>query len=261
MGRADFRVVRSSPKNRPDKNPDYVILLPPSESKSELGTIRTNWNPASGIFGARLKDSRDQVIDALSNANGGNATLLGVGGKHLERANLANRSLRGATTLPAHQRYTGVVWDHLDLDSLTSSDLKSALDHIVVISGLLGAVGASDPVPDYRLKMSARLAPLGTMSRWWCEPLSAVLNEYFAGLVVIDILPQVHRRAYLPDVDRLNQYLRVDLIEKSGQPGGHAAKAAKGRLARHVLSRCTDGADVRSALKSFHDPLFAVSID
>ena len=56
--------------------------------------------------------------------------------------------------MPAWRRYSGVVWDHLDPASLTHRA------PIVVVSGLHGLVGAEDPLPDYRLKMSANVAPL-----------------------------------------------------------------------------------------------------
>ncbi|NCU81629.1 MAG: peroxide stress protein YaaA, partial [Acidimicrobiia bacterium] len=71
--------------------------------------------------------------------------------------------MRGAKTLPAAQRYTGVVWDHLDLASLPLALQKIADKNIVIVSGLLGLVAAGDPTPDYRLKIGASLAPMGKL--------------------------------------------------------------------------------------------------
>ena len=146
----------------------------------------------------------------------------------------ANSTLRGAPTLAVHERYTGIVWDHLDLASLTSTQRTRALTSIVVISGLLGAVSAADPVPDYRLKMGARFAPFGLLSKWWHDSLSETLNKAFKGAVVIDLLPQEHRAAFTLDTDMIGEYFVVGLNEKSGKAGGHDAKAAKGKLARHL---------------------------
>ena len=58
-----------------------------------------------------------------------------------------------------------------------------------------------------------------------------------------------------------SRWLRVSLNERSGAAGGHDAKAAKGRLARHLIQRCAKGGDVERALRAFRDPRFVVAID
>ncbi len=236
-----------------------VILLPPSEGKAIGGSGA--WKPRQGEFGRTLGAPREALIGALTRAGGGTEAVLGVRGSHLARAKVANRSLVGAATLPAWQRYTGVVWDHLDIASLTPTQRSRALQSLVVVSGLLGAVRADDRIPDYRLKMGARLAPFGLVAGWWHDHLSDVLNDAFADRVVIDLLPNEHRRAFTPDVDRLRDYVRVGLFEKSGKVGGHDAKAAKGRLARHLIVTCTTASKARAAVASFRDPRFVARID
>ena len=132
-----------------DKN--LIILLPPSEGKAESGKTGTKFAESSGTFGKSLGKQRASVIAALKQARGGSPNLLGVSGAHLARAQQANITVRGAKTLPASQRYTGVVWDHLDLGSLPLALQKIAAKNIVIVSGLLGLVAAGDPIPDYRL--------------------------------------------------------------------------------------------------------------
>jgi hypothetical protein len=166
-------------------------------------------------------------------------------------------AVRGAKTLPASHRYTGVVWDHLDLSSLPLALQKIAAKNIVIVSGLLGLVTAGDPTPDYRLKIGASLAPMGKLSSWWRDELSRSLNKYCAGAVVISLLPQEHSAAFVADEKAIDQFLHVDLATKSGKAGGHDAKAAKGRLARHLLQGRTDPVQ---ALKSFKDSQFKVRI-
>ena len=249
MGKANFPFVSNS---------RFVILLPPSEGKAEGGAKNSvkKWSPRTGTFGGALGAPRTEIVTALQKAKGGDSTLLGVKGDHLERARRANASLNGAPVLPAWQRYTGVVWDHLDLASLTAPQRTRALSSIVVVSGLLGLVRADDPIPDYRLKMGARLQPFGTMAAWWRDTLSATLNTYAKGSVVIDLLPLEHRKAIEIDEDMVGEYLRIGLFERSGKAGGHDAKAAKGRLARHLIVNSAKG--VNAALKSFRDPQFVV---
>ncbi len=224
-----------------------ILLLPPSEGKALGGRPGTHWKPDSGAFGA-LADQREHVAGALAAAGGGDAKLLGVGGDHLERARDANASLVGAPTLPAWQRYTGVVWDALDPATLPAA----ARRRIVVVSGLMGLVRGDDQVPDYRLKMSANLAPLGKLSTWWRDDLSAVLDRRLRGKVVVDLLPKEHRAAWRPD-DRV-EGVSVEFVDPTGRPGAHFAKAAKGRLARALLL------DGTSALDTWTDDRFHLTV-
>jgi len=192
-----------------------------------VGGTSRRWEPDSGTFSA-LADRRTQLSDALVAVHGGSEKLLGVKGDHLDRAQAANVSLVGAPSLPAWRRYTGVVWDHLDPATLAATDRR----RIVVVSGLLGLVRGDDPVPDYRLKMGANLAPLGKLSTWWREALTTEIRRRAGRRVVVDLLPQEHRAALdLTGLDGVS----VTLADPTGKPGGHFAKAAKGELARAIL--------------------------
>lgn len=219
-----------------------ILLLPPSEGKANDvidGEFRRDlgdpWTPGSGAFSA-LEGPRQHVVDALAAADGGDTKLLGVKGDHLDRARRTNSSLIGAPTLPAWKRYTGVVWDHLDPASLSAADRR----RLVVVSGLSGLVRGDDPVPDYRLKMGANLAPLGKLSTWWRNDVTTQLAKLARGRtakrprVLVDLLPNEHRAAWAP-ADR-ERVVGLELVDPTGKPGGHFAKAAKGELARALLT-------------------------
>lgn len=236
-----------------------IILLPPSEGKApdtrttphrKMRSTSLEWDPDDGAFSS-LAARRLAVAEALSAIGGGDEKLLGVKGDHLLRAQSANATLLGAPTLPAWQRYTGVVWDHLDPATLSAV----ARRRIVVVSGLLGLVRGDDPVPDYRLRMSVNLPPLGKLSTWWREDLTNALGKASKRKTIIDLLPQEHSAAWLPaGLPRAARGVKVSLIDPSGRPGGHFAKAAKGELARAIL---TDGIEV---LDSWHHDRFYLEI-
>jgi hypothetical protein len=98
--------------------------------------------------------------------------------------------------------------------------------------------------------MGASLKPMGKLSTWWREPLSKTLNDWANGRVVIDLLPNEHRAAWISG-DELREHVVVSFVEKSGKVAGHDAKAAKGLLARHLLETM--------ATKPSTDPLKALS--
>ncbi len=230
-----------------------TVLLPPSEGKAVGGTGRGSWSPDAGAFGVELGQRRHEVVDSLVAVHGGDARMLGVTGRHLDRAQGANVTLLGASTLPAWQRYTGVVWDHLDPATIPAPVRR----RILVVSGLFGVVRADDPIPDYRLKMAASLPPFGKLSTWWRPAISPLLDSYARRRTVVDLLANEHRAA----IDRTivgGRILQVTLRTRDGSPGGHGAKAAKGRLARHLLSSDDRALD---ALRAWHDPDFVVDVD
>lgn len=240
-----------------NRNVPVALLLPPSEGKAYGG--RGRWDPTRARVPAfaALGERRELVARALAAVAGGDEKLLGVGGAHLVRAQSANSSLLGAPVLRAAERYTGVVWDHLDLATLSPHERTKAGVSIAVVSGLLGVVGVDDRIPDYRLKMGASLAPMGKLSTWWRPAVSAAINTWAKRRYVVDLLPNEHRAAWVPDGVR---GVTVSFVERdsiaAGKVVGHDAKAAKGRLTRHVLTY--DG-HPEDALATWSDARFAVT--
>lgn len=210
-----------------------VILLPPSEGKATGGGL-PGWSPDAGRFGAQLHGARRAVAHALLAADGGDTKLLGAKGELLEHARRANRSIRDAPTLPAWQRFTGVVWDHLDYATLGTGAKRRSRHTVLVISALTGVSALWDPVPDHRLKMSARLDPMGVLARWWNPLVSEVLDASLRRRVVVDLLANEHRAAWSPDTSRMD-VRRVRFVDGSGRTIGHDSKAAKGLFARELL--------------------------
>ena len=116
--------------------------------------------------------------------------------------------------MPAIERYTGVLYDALDHRSLSAAHRRRLDASVVIFSGLWGAVAPADPIPDYKLKMGAALAPMGKLSTWWRAPLSARLGELAAGRHVWNLLPNEHAAAWDPP-DGLEQWT-VRFLQRRG---------------------------------------------
>ncbi len=212
--------------------PAPLILIPPSEAKREGGRRRA----PVGAFNDDLADARAYVLDHLRELVEGASTaelssVLGVRGPLLERAREATVALveGRARVMPAWQRYSGVVWSHLEPETLSAS----ARRRLIVPSGLYGLNAGDDPIADFRLKMSARLGE-GSLAAWWRPVLGASLARYARGRVVYDLLPLEHRAALssmAPGVHLVSVTFRHG---GNGRLAGHDAKAAKGAFARHL---------------------------
>jgi cytoplasmic iron level regulating protein YaaA (DUF328/UPF0246 family) len=224
------------------------LLLPPSEGKA-IGGDGAPWAAGLGRF-TELAERRAELVRALAKAGGGSEKLLGVGGKHLAAARLANVALTNSPSLPAWRRYTGVVWGAFDVGSLPVGARRRAMSSVVVVSGLLGLAALDDPTPDYRLKIGASLAPFGKLGTWWRPPLEEALTTWAWRRFVVDLLPNDHRAACAGA--RLRG-VAVTFVERAGKVAGHDAKAAKGRLARHLV---TSGDHPLDALQSWTDARF-----
>jgi cytoplasmic iron level regulating protein YaaA (DUF328/UPF0246 family) len=168
--------------------------------------------------------------------------LFGATGFLLERALACARAAgkSDTPTLPAWQRYTGVVWTHLEPETL--AQVQRAC--LVIPSGLYGISLGTDPIVDFRLTMAASLPAVGTLHKFWRRHLTEVLIETVDDGMVFDLLPAEHRSAFdTRALQHLENYIAVDFVRRDGHgTAGHAAKAVKGVMARTLLDAGIDGA-------------------
>jgi len=211
-----------------------LVLLPPSEGKAAGGRRQ----PTAGTFSRSLARPRAQVREALGAtlaAGGPPERVLGVRGALLEAALDATRRVVAGRPLllPAWERYTGVVWGHLDAATLSAGDRE----RILVPSGLYGITTAEDPIADYRLKLSVSLTGLGGLARFWRPIVTEALCRVAAGRTIVTMLPVEH--AAVVDEAVLGEVCDVVdvrfLDDRGSRTVGHAAKAAKGAAARTLL--------------------------
>ena len=216
--------------------PHPFVLLPPSEAKRPGGRA----GRGGDSFGVELGAAREQVLIALADVVARSSPSEGervfaARGDGLERAWCAARALvdgRGAAR-PAHERYCGVVWTHLEPSTLSLAQRR----RLLVPSGLYGVTSAQDLVGDYRLKMSVALAPLGRLDTFWRSPVSAALAGVTRGATVVNLLPREHARAVDPGALAAGSRV-IDVVfatRDGARAAGHAAKAVKGVLARRLL--------------------------
>ncbi len=216
-----------------------LILLPPSEGKASGG----EGNPwARDTMALALDDRREEVLDALARAMRASAAargkLLGVKGVALAAATEADRDARATPTMPAIERYTGVLYDALDHRSLGAAQRRRLDASVLIVSGLWGALAPTDPIPDYKLKIGAALPRLGKLSTWWRDDLSAAIAERAAGRAVWNLLPQEHAAAWRAP-SGLAQYSATFLKRRPDgtlAPVSHWNKFLKGALVRFLLA-------------------------
>lgn len=224
-----------------------LILLPPSETKRDGG----DGPPLDlgALLFPELTKARRQALSALKALSRNLAAATGMLrlGPSIATEAARNRVVATSPTMPAIDRYDGVLFDELEAASLPSSARRFAARHLAISSALFGLTGALDPIPAYRLSHDSRL-PGTTLGKIWRPPLTATLAAR-EGLV-LDLRSEGYAALGPAPARPDSVYLRVVSEGDDGRKRAlnHFNKKGKGAFARRLLLAEVDHPDVASLL-------------
>lgn len=214
-----------------------IVLLPPSESKATR-TRGARLDLAQLSF-PELTEAREQVAAAVSEVSVRDdaAEVLGVSPNLVDEI-ARNTRLFDNPTLTAAQLYSGVLYDALDLPSLTGADRARATRRIIVSSALYGAVRLTDRLAPYRLSMGVNLPPLGALAARWRSVLDPPLSAAAGRGLIVDCRSSTYAASWSPGVDLARRWVHIRV------PGAtHMAKHTRGLVTRALV---TDARDPRT---------------
>lgn len=205
------------------------ILLPPSETKRSGGT----GDPLTfdQLALAELTGHRETVTSAL----------VALAADPLEARRVLklsdrqlgdidhNATLLTAPTMPAVDRYTGVLFDALDAWSLDARGRSWLGKHVWIHSAPLGPVGALDLIPAYRLAAGTSLPGVAPLRRHWAEATTAAIAQESPHFV-LDLRSEAYLALGPLPVGIHSAYVRV--VTAQGRALNHFNKKAKGELVR-----------------------------
>jgi len=216
-----------------------LIVLPPSEGK----TVPSRGKPLDlpELTFPSLGPFREAVLDALvglcTDDPEGAARVLGLGGAQADLVALDAR-LRTAPTARADRVYSGVLYDALDVSTLSPAAKRRASSRLAVTSSLFGLVRPADRIPAYRLSGDTSLPGLGPVAGVWREALGPAVTESLGGGLLVDLRSSTYAAFWRPPADLAPQVATVRVLhEVDGrrQVVSHFNKATKGRIVRAVL--------------------------
>lgn len=218
-----------------------LLILPPSETKRDGGDA-AHLDLAALSF-PELGPQRKAALAALrtlSHSVGGSLDALSLGPTQRFEVD-RNRALGKSPVMPALDRYTGVLYDGLEVETLTAAERAFAADHVVIHSALFGLVRASDPIPAYRLSHDSRLPGL-SLRRHWRSAITEALAAQ-SGLV-LDLRSEAY--ATLGPAPESATYIRVVSEGAKGRRVAlsHFNKKGKGEFARAVIAAGADHATI-----------------
>ena len=210
-----------------------LLLLPPSETKRDGGDGVLDL-PALSF--PELTAARSELVERvveLAADHDAAMRALKLGPRQAPEVE-RNRALREAPTMPALDRYTGVLYDALDAPTLDAHARAFAHRTVVVHSALFGPVRALDPIPAYRLSHDSRV-PDVRLRRFWRERLSALLAATPG--VILDLRSEGYVELGPAPRREGSVFVRVVTVEADGRRRAlnHFNKHAKGRFTRAFL--------------------------
>ena len=225
-----------------------LILLPPSETKRNGGDEGRPLR-LDDLRYSSLRAPRQRALDATVKLSRNLATAAGALRLGPTQAGEAarNRALRTGPTMPALDRYDGVLFDALDAPTLGDAARAFATDHLVIASALFGLTGAGDRIPAYRLSHDSRLPGL-SLVKLWREPIAALLAA------TPGLLLDLRSEAYvsLGPTPKRDDAVFVRVVSEDGagrrRALNHFNKKGKGEFARALLLAGVDHPDLASLL-------------
>jgi len=205
------------------------ILLPPSETKRSGG----NGAPLdiSSLALPGLHAHRSATVDALIElAADEEAARRVLKLSERQAGDIAhNRMLRTAPTMPAIDRYTGVLFDALDAASLSSASRRWLGEHVWIHSAPLGPIGALDALPTYRLSAGTSVPGLPALRRHWADATSSAIADSEPPFV-LDLRSEAYVALGPVPTSVSSAYVRV--VTGHGRALNHFNKKSKGLLVR-----------------------------
>jgi cytoplasmic iron level regulating protein YaaA (DUF328/UPF0246 family) len=234
-----------------------IVLLPPSETKKDGGDAGTVLSLDALSF-PELAAPRTVVLAALAHLSAnlraatGALSLGPTQRHHVERS----RAVSTSPTMPAIERYTGVLYDGLETASLGREaggndrvDARGWVNaHVVIHSALFGLVRAGDPIPAYRLSHNSKLPGVKLGPTW--KPATAALLAEQPGLI-LDLRSEAYA-ALGPIPARADSlYVRVVSQAADGRVRAltHFNKKGKGVFVRALALSGGDHPDAASLIR------------
>ena len=203
-----------------------LILIPPSEGKTKIKSTGVKFNKTNFIFRNEVKI----IVDLLENLSELGEDISSIYGTSIEKSELfhrQNQDVFNSRCAKAIERYTGVVYEHINWATLNPKAQQYMEKHVRIFSGLFGMITPETLIPNYKLKMNVL-----SLQYHWNPILTKTLEKE---KMIFDLLPQVHRKAYKPN----KNVFKVDFIVKNKgkkTAAGHYGKAVKGKFIRFLAN-------------------------
>ena len=209
------------------------ILLAPAETKLEGGDLPpldiNNFALQKDVIVEYEKFISSSSIDELSKW---------FGLKNLTLCEKYKRTILDLPTMKAIQRYTGVAFEAIQYNELSSNAQNYIDENVFIFSNLFGVLNAFSPIPEYKFKQGALLPTVNT-EKFYKENLKSRLDLEL-GDEVLDLRAGYYDKFYKPTASTITYKFLKD-----GKVVSHWAKHYRGELVKQIaLNNITNFTDL-----------------
>ena len=193
---------------------------------------------------------------------------------------LRDMDLREGLT-PAVLSYVGLQYQSMAPQVFTESQWEYVRDHLCILSGFYGILGAMDGVTPYRLEMQAKISLDGCrdLYEYWGDSIYRELTRGEEHPVIVNLASKEYSRAVEPWLQPGDRFITCVFGEETADKNGRPAvkvKATKAKMARGSMVRylaeigargeeeirgfCGDGYRFREELSGENELVFTQNI-
>ncbi len=232
-----------------------LVILSPAKTQnfakvSTAATSKPIFVEQAGILVNTLKQYSPQELESILGISPKLAELnferyLEFNPKHYDENN----------SKPCILAYQGDVYQGLQADKLSPEELTFANDHLLILSGLYGALRPLDTIQAYRLEMATKLATPGYKDLYvfWHKTLQDYLNERMKTAKALINLASNEYSSALDFTKFPGQVVTVEFKDWNKDRFkviGLLAKKARGMMARFIIKHRLSAPE---DLKKFND--------
>jgi uncharacterized protein len=194
-----------------------VYLIPPSEGKRDGGdNLPLSRSFELPIPSKILKSAKEKDLKCI--------------GRRFAEAKELNKNILSGSTLPAIDRYDGVMYSAIGYESM-SCDAKSCFDDsVLIVSGLFGVLRPYDRIPNYKLPIEAKW-----LAAYWKPKVTKLLASMKDDVVFVDLLPLSYRK--MVDWEKVGRYVTIDFVDTERNRLWHDVKPVKGKWLRNAMEK------------------------
>ena len=223
---------------------NYTILLPPSEGKTKGGNEEFPYRRAENLkeynsFKSLTFDRQElyntlrEAINKLSEQE--LEKVLEVKGKNLNESVSQLLDMLNSPTMAAIERFSGVMFKSISYDSMGDGQKLNFNSSTLFIDGMFGLARPQDLLPEYKLKITSKFLDIN-VTKFWKERLKGDFDILFKDRLIIDILPEAHRKV-LTLQDNAD-YVQITFMDEkedgSLKQAGHNSKVLKGEIVNYI---------------------------
>lgn len=244
----------------PRKESPLRLLLQLPELKSPVGdAVRPGRAPGWTVLSRlqTIREARESVLDAfrLAMQNPNTAMrALGTVGIDLQESRRINLAFEWAARFAPWHTLDPLFRGALALDGLGDRSRGWLDEQALFLCPLLGVVTPAERIPDFRCPPGAKLPEVGSIHRFWKEPVSSTLNRLTKGESVVSFLPK--RMNALWDQDGAPRDVRVVRFARRdrGRMNGETAAVPRltGECVRWIATATSPSID---RLRTFHSSM------